>query len=82
SLLPGISEVAEQVLNLPSRLGRPHYEGELADMINDPSYSEAIGLLSFATEKYSIGGSFQSTKRKIRVKSFFGRIISWLKDFF
>jgi len=82
SLLPGISEVAEQVLNLPSRLGRPHYEGELADMINDPSYSEAIGLLSFATEKYSIVGSFQSTKRKIRVKSFFGRIISWLKDFF
>jgi len=82
SLLPGISEVAEQVLNLPSRLGRPHYEGELADMINDPSYSEAIGLLSFATEKYSIGRSFQSTKRKIGVKNIFTRIISWLKDFF
>jgi len=82
SLLPGISEVAEQVLNLPSRLGRPHYEGELADMINDPSYSEAIGLLSFATEKYSIGRSFQSTKRKIKVKNIFTKIISWLKDFF
>jgi len=82
SLLPGISEVAEQVLNLPSRLGRPHYEGELADMINDPSYSEAIGLLSFATEKYSIGRSFQSTKRKTRVKNIFTKIISWLKDFF
>ena len=82
SLLPGISEVAEQVLNLPSRLGRPHYEGELADMINDPSYSEAIGLLSFATEKYSIGRSFQSTKRKIGVKNIFTKIISWLKDFF
>ncbi len=82
SLLPGISEVAEKVLNLPSRLGRPHYEGELADMINDPSYSEAIGLLSFATEKYSIGRSFQSTKRKTRVKNIFTKIISWLKDFF
>ena len=82
SLLPGISEVAEQVLNLPSRLGRPHYEGELADMINDPSYSEAVGLLSFATEKYSIGRSFQSTKRKTRVKNIFTKIISWLKDFF
>jgi len=82
SLLPGISEVAEQVLNLPSRLGRPHYEGELADMINDPSYSEAIGLLSFATEKYSIGRSFQSTKRKTGVKNIFTKIFSWLKDFF
>jgi len=82
SRLPGISEVAEQVLNLPSRLGRPHYEGELADMINDPSYSEAIGLLSFATEKYSIGRPFQSTKRKIKVKNIFTKIISWLRDFF
>jgi len=82
SLLPGISKVAEQALNLPSRLGRPHYEGELADMINDPSYSEAIGLLSFATEKYSIGRSFQSTKRKTGVKNIFTKIISWLKDFF
>jgi cell division protein FtsA len=82
SLLPGISEVAEQVLNLPARLGRPHYEGELADMINVPSYSEAIGLLSFATEKYSIGGSFQSSKRKTKVKNIFTKIISWLKDFF
>ncbi len=82
SLLPGISEVAEKVLNLPSRLGSPHYEGELADMINDPSYSEAIGLLSFATEKYSIGRSFQSTKRKTKVTNIFTKIISWLKDFF
>jgi len=82
SLLPGISEVAEQVFNLPSRLGRPHYEGELADMINDPSYSEAIGLLSFATEKYSIARSFQSTKRKIRGNNIFTKITSWLKDFF
>jgi cell division protein FtsA len=82
SLLPGISEVAEQALNLPTRLGRPHYEGELADMINDPSYSEAIGLLSFATEKYSTGRSFQSTKRKTGAKNIFTKIISWLKDFF
>jgi cell division protein FtsA len=51
-------------------------------MINDPCYSEAVGLLSFATEKYSIGRSFQSTKRKKRVKNIFSKIISWLKDFF
>jgi len=82
SLLPGISEIAEQVLNLPSRLGRPHYEGELADMINDPSYSGAVGLLSFATESYSNGRSFKSTKRKPRVKNIFTKIINWLKDFF
>jgi len=82
SLLPGISEVAEQVLNLPSRLGRPHYEGELADMVKDPSYSAAIGLLSYATEKYSLGRSYKLYTRKTGVRNIFGRIIGWLKDFF
>lgn len=82
SLLPGISEIAEQVLNLPSRLGGPHYEGELADMVNDPSYSAVIGLLSYATEKYSIGKSYKISKRKTGLRNIFGRIISWLKDFF
>lgn len=82
SLLPGISEIAEQVLNLPSRLGRPHYKGELADMVNDPSYSSAIGLLSYATEKYSLGRSYKSYTRKTGLGNIFGRIIGWLKDFF
>lgn len=82
SLLPGISEIAEQILNLPSRLGRPHYKGELADMVNDPSYSSAIGLLSYATEKYSLGRSYKSYTRKTGLGNIFGRIIGWLKDFF
>jgi cell division protein FtsA len=82
SLLPGISEITEQILNLPSRLGRPHYKGELADMVNDPSYSAAIGLLSYATEKYSLGTSYKSSIRKSGLGNIFGRIIGWLKDFF
>jgi len=82
SLLPGISEVAEKVLNLPSRLGRPHYQGELADMINDPSYSAAVGLLSYATERYSIGRSFKLSRKKTGLKNIFGKIYSWLRDFF
>jgi len=82
SLLPGVSEIAEQILRLPSRLGSPHYEGELADMINDPSYSAAVGLLSVATERYFIGRSFKSGKRKTKTKNIFTKVINWLKDFF
>lgn len=82
SLLLGISEISEQILNLPTRLGRPHYNGELADMVNDPSYSAAIGLLSYATEKYSIRRSYKLSTRKTGLRNIFGRIIGWLKDFF
>jgi cell division protein FtsA len=82
SLLPGISIVAEQVLNLPCRLGVPHYKGELADMVNEPSYSTAIGLLSYANAKYSIGRSYKSFKWNSGLKNVLGNIIDWLKDFF
>ena len=82
SLLSGMEELSKQVLNLPVRLGFPHYKGELADMVNDPSYSTAIGLLDFATEKNLLGTVFKFSNKKAKVGSFFGKAISWLKDFF
>lgn len=82
SLLPGIVEISEKILNLPSRIGKPHYEGELADMVNDPEYSTALGLLGYGTKKYSLGGSYNLSSKKPGVKNAFGRMVSWLKDFF
>jgi len=82
SLLPGMIEISKQVLNLPARLGFPRYEGELAEMVNDPSYSTAIGLLSFATEKSSLGTVYKLSNKKAKVGNIFGKVISWLKDFF
>jgi cell division protein FtsA len=82
SLLPGISEVAEKVLNLPSRLGMPHYKGELADMINNPSYSTVIGLLNYANDRYSMGLSFKLSRKKTGLKNIFKKMINWLRDFF
>ncbi len=45
SLLPGMSEVAEQVLNVSVRLGRPLGVGGLRDIVNNPQYSTAVGLI-------------------------------------
>ncbi|MEN3189372.1 MAG: cell division protein FtsA [Atribacterota bacterium] len=82
SLLPGIVEISEKILNLPSRLGKPHYEGELADLVNDPAYSTALGLLSYGTKRYSLGGSYNLSSKNPKLRNVFGRIISWLRDFF
>jgi cell division protein FtsA len=82
SLLPGMIEVSKKILNLPVHLGFPHYEGELADMVNDPSYSTVIGLLNFATEKNTIGTTYKLSNKKAKVGNIFGKAISWLKDFF
>jgi len=82
SLLPGMIEVSKKILNLPVHLGFPYYEGELADMVNDPSYSTVIGLLNFATEKNTIGTTYKLSNKKAKVGNIFGKVIAWLKDFF
>jgi cell division protein FtsA len=48
ALLPGIRELAEQVFDMPVRVGVPHGLGGLADVVQNPIYSTAAGLLLHA----------------------------------
>ena len=44
SLLPGMVEVAEDVLGLPVRRGVPQGVGGLMDVVKSPIYATAVGL--------------------------------------
>lgn len=52
ALLPGIAELAEDVFLKPVRLATPIYSGSLADMMHNPRYSTAMGLLSYARHEH------------------------------
>jgi len=45
SLLPGITELAEDVFLRPARTGWPSYSGPLADVVRNPRYATVMGLL-------------------------------------
>ncbi|MDR3154982.1 MAG: cell division protein FtsA [Deltaproteobacteria bacterium] len=47
SLLPGLADLARRILNRGVRLGGPLMDGALGNMVNDPRYSTAIGLLLY-----------------------------------
>jgi cell division protein FtsA len=47
ALLPGIRELAERVLDLPIRIGVPYRFGGLGDVVKNPVYSTAAGLLLY-----------------------------------
>lgn len=51
ALLPGIREVAEQVFDMPVRIGVPTGLGGLADVVQNPMYSTAAGLLLHAQRR-------------------------------
>ncbi len=46
--LPGIAELAEQVLRMPVRIGQPKGIHGLADTLNSPAYAASVGLLHWS----------------------------------
>lgn len=50
SLLPGMVEIAEEVLQLPVRLGIPRGVGGLMDVVKSPIYATAVGLVLYGAQ--------------------------------
>jgi cell division protein FtsA len=50
SLMPGITELAEQVFEMPVRLGVPQGLGGLAANVADPRFSTGVGLVLHAAQ--------------------------------
>jgi cell division protein FtsA len=50
SLVQGLPELAEEIFNLPTRRGYPVGVGGLTDVIHDPAYATAVGLVLYASQ--------------------------------
>jgi len=73
SLLPGITELAEDVFLRPARTGWPSYSGPLADVVRNPRYATVMGLLVEAYAQRQRGrrlvaqsGSLKGAVRRMR----------------
>jgi len=80
ALLPGIATLAGKIFDTNARIGRPAYQGELGDLINEPRFSTVMGLLDFAIEQESLAGLNRSKRKKSTL--FLARLTNWLRDFF
>lgn len=47
SLLEGAQELADEIFELPVRLGRPQHIGGLVDVVNSPIFSTGVGLIQY-----------------------------------
>ena len=78
ALLDSVTEVAESVFNLPTRLGKPQGIGGLVDVVNNPMYATAVGLVLYGAR------TMPEKKFRIRDTNIFNRIINrmkkWVKD--
>jgi len=75
--LQGITEMAEQIFNAPSRVGYPTGMGGLVEVVNKPMYATGVGLVLYGAKK-----SKEQKKFRIRDTNIFNRVMSRMKKWF
>ncbi|MDR1776218.1 MAG: cell division protein FtsA [Desulfovibrio sp.] len=82
SLIYGCQELAEQIFNLPTRIGYPRDVGGLKDVVGSPKYATAVGLLRYGAEQEA-GGPKPFSPRGTETGVFnaiLTRFKRWFKD--
>ncbi len=82
SLISGSRELAEQIFNMPVRIGTPHDVGGVKDFVNSPRYATAVGLLFYGAEKENNESRFrirQDTNTTL-FDSIFNRMKKWVSE--
>lgn len=84
TLLDGMSEHAEAILNLPVRRGLPTGIGGLMDVVRSPAYATGVGLVKYGAARL---GNDQSVELEdevyeARAAGIGSRISSWFREVF
>jgi cell division protein FtsA len=77
SALPGVREVAAEVLNLPVRVAQPKNLLGMIDQINSPAYSTSVGLLRWAALMNEI--AFMPGRRRLNLGLNWERVQEFLR---
>ncbi len=75
AIMEGIPEVAEDILELPVRRGKPINIGGLVDIVNSPLYATGVGLVLYGAKGEGAGGTLKFTDENL-----FGRVLSMMKE--
>lgn len=80
SLLHGIKEVSETILNLPVRVGRPRVSDMFKETLDNPMYATGYGLLVHGIKMHS-QKSIEDLSGPL-IHRVFWRMKSWISDLF
>ncbi len=80
SLLEGLREIAEDMLEVPVRIGMPHILKDEPEMLKSPMYATGYGLLLHATKQRH--GAVSYTEEQSGVNRLLMKMKSWVSDFF
>jgi len=80
SLMEGVPELAEQLFDLPVRLGMPTGVGGLKEVVSSPMYSTGVGLVLYGAD-HRDQPSFGGHSERTLVDKVIKRMVLWFSDF-
>jgi cell division protein FtsA len=80
ALMKGMVELGEEVFHMPVRVGLPNYSGALAEVVRNPRYSTAMGLLLAGVDQ--VKRDRHAKMHGAGFKEIFERMKSWFKGNF
>ncbi|MBK7858210.1 MAG: cell division protein FtsA [Archangiaceae bacterium] len=80
TLLPGMTELAEEVMGVPVRRGTPRGIGGLVDVVKSPIYATGVGLVVYGA-KHQDRRMFRIREENV-FKKVKGRMREWLEEVF
>jgi len=76
SVMRGMVELGEEIFHMPVRVGTPRYAGGLAEVVTNPRYATAMGLLFEGVQQLQQG---RIARQNGSVRAVFGRMRDWFQ---
>jgi cell division protein FtsA len=76
SVMQGMVELGEEIFHMPVRIGVPRYSGGLADVVRNPRYATAVGLLLEGVAQTQQG---RFSRQNGSVRAVLGRMKEWFQ---
>ena len=77
--MEGVSELAEEMLHMPVRIGIPQYVSGVGEVVGNPEYATGVGLLLW-------GSRLEQQRRPVatagRSNGFWTRVRNWYRGEF
>lgn len=81
SSMQGMEDLAEEIFQLPVRVGVPSEMGGLIDVVNSPMYATSTGLIQYGLRSHRKGQVRELQGRNLFEK-IFSRMKDWAEEFF
>jgi cell division protein FtsA len=73
--MEGVVELAEEIFHMPVRVGAPQYTRGMHDIIRNPIYATAVGLLLSGAKELHEGAQLSADRQK--TSSLLGGLRNW-----